>query len=587
MSYWEDRQTSRYMDGEKLINLYYRDLEKAFIQAKKEIQQTIDMFYLRYADENGVTYAKARKLLSKAEIGELNDFIAKVKANMGKYSLEVENMSIKARITRYEALEKQIDAILQGLYAVDYEHNGSLTLGQVYKDSYYKTWYNIDQYTGFHKEFAQISPALIDTYINYPFDGANFSTRLWKQKTYLQQQLMESMTTMMIQGKHPSTLSKGFAKKFQTKQWEAYRLLHTEASFMMSQATHDAYKEDGVEKYEYIATLDSKTCEVCRPLDTKKFDVDKAVVGVNMAPMHPLCRCTDAPYYDDTPTDGMTRVAKDPETGESYKAPAEMSYKEWHAEYIENNPKKALAEKKLQHEKADREQFERYKDILGEDAPETLDSFQKLKYNDNEEWKSVQALYRKTNAYNKIILKEPAITADLKKISKDTGIPMMGLEYRLKAKDSFLRKVGTESEHSLDPQRIRDTITSTNDVIRYTYQDNPLNLVNSYKNITGALQEKGYDLVRVKNFWHNKGNPYNGINCTFRLPDPKGKGYQDFEVQFHTPESYGVKDRMHKDYEAWRLLNASSPEAIALRRKMMEQSRGMEIPANIEEVKNK
>ena len=236
---------------------------------------------------------------------------------------------------------------------------------------------------------------------------------------------------------------------------------------------------------------------------------------------------------------------------------------------------------------SDYKQHERYRAILGNDVPKNFDKFQELKYNDDEGWKSAQALYRKTNAYNKIILKEPAITADLKTISKDTGVPMSGLEYRLKAKDSFLRKVGTESEHSLDPQRIKDTISSTNDVIRYTYQDNPLNLVNSYKNITGALKEKGYDLVRVKNFWHNKGNPYNGINCTFRLNDPKGKGYQDFEVQFHTSESYGIKDRMHKDYEAWRLLSASSPEAIALRRKMMEQSRGMEIPANIEEVKNK
>ncbi len=233
----------------------------------------------------------------------------------------------------------------------------------------------------------------------------------------------------------------------------------------------------------------------------------------------------------------------------------------------------------------DYKQHERYRAVLGNDVPKSFEKFRELKYNDGEGWKSAQALYRKTNAYNKIILKEPGITADLKKISNNTGVTMVGLEYRLKSKESFLRKVGTESEHSLDPQRIKDTISFTNDVIRYTYQDNPLTLVDSYKNIAGELQEKGYDLVRVKNFWNNKGNPYNGINCTFRVHDPEGKGYQDFEVQFHTPESYGVKDRMHKDYEAWRLLDAASPDAIALRRKMMEQSRGMEIPANIEEVK--
>lgn len=391
MPYWEDRQISRYKAGERLVNQYYKDLEKAFIQAKKEIQQVIDMFYMRYADENGVTYAKARKLLSKAEIGELKDFVDKVKANMGKYNLEIENMSIKARVTRYEALEKQVDVVLQQLYAVDYEYNGSLTLEQVYKGSYYQTWYNIDQYTGFHKEFAQISPSLIDTYINYPFDGAKFSTRLWKQKAYLQQQINEAMTTMMIQGKHPSTLSKGFAKKFGRGQWEAYRLLHTEASFIMSQATHDVYKEDGVDKYEYIATLDSRTCEICRPLDKKVFDTEDAVTGVNMAPMHALCRCTDAPYYEDTPKAGMKRIARDPETGESYKVPVGMSYDEWHTKYIENDPQKALAELKVLLKNGDMEQYKDYKAIFGYDIAESFAEFQDMKYTKGEKWKEVKA----------------------------------------------------------------------------------------------------------------------------------------------------------------------------------------------------
>lgn len=234
---------------------------------------------------------------------------------------------------------------------------------------------------------------------------------------------------------------------------------------------------------------------------------------------------------------------------------------------------------------SDYKQHERYRAILGNEVPKSFEKFRELKYNGGEGWQSAQALYRKTNAYNKIILKEPAITADLKKISNDSGIPMMGLEYRLKSKESFLRKVGTKSEQSLDPQRIKDTINSTDDVIRYTYQDNALSLTGSYKSVTEALEQKGYKVVEVKNHWLNKGNPYNGINCTFRAPE--SQKFQKFEVQFHTPESYSVKDRMHKDYEAWRLLSASSPEAIELRRKMMEQSRGMEIPANIEEVINK
>lgn len=228
----------------------------------------------------------------------------------------------------------------------------------------------------------------------------------------------------------------------------------------------------------------------------------------------------------------------------------------------------------------DYKQHKEYRAVCGKDVPKTFEEFRDLKYNKADEWKEKKAIYRKTNAYNRIIAKEPTITADLKKISNDTGVGMVGLDYRVKAKDSFLRKVGKESGHSLEPQIIKDTIISTNDVIRYTYQDQALTLVSSYKDVTRALEAKGYEATAVKNFWLNKGNPYNGINCTFKAPDG-----QKFEVQFHTPESFKVKDQMHKDYEKWRMLDSASPEAVALRRKMMEQSQGMEVPLDIEEVK--
>lgn len=228
----------------------------------------------------------------------------------------------------------------------------------------------------------------------------------------------------------------------------------------------------------------------------------------------------------------------------------------------------------------DYKQHKAYRVTCGKEIPKTFEEFRNLKYNKSEKWKQTKALYRKTNAYNQIVRKEPEITSDLIKISSDTGVKMTGLEYRIKTKDSFLRKVKKESGHSLDPQIIKDTISSTNDVIRYTYQDQALTLVSSYKEITRALEAKGYEATVVKNFWINKGNPYNGINCTFKTPDG-----QKFEIQFHTPESYQIKDRTHKDYEKWRVLNANSPEAVALRKKMTEQSRGMEIPAYIEEVR--
>ena len=252
-----------------------------------------------------------QKQLDKAEIGELREYIDLVMKNIGKYNQKVNNMSIKARVTRYQALEAQIDAILRELYAVDYEADAGKMMSEIYTDTYHRIWYDSDRYLGFHAEFAQTDARTVEELIKYPFNGANFSDRIWKQKNHLQSQLMESLTTMMIQSTAPQNIAKDFAKKIRVKKFDAYRLLHTESSFVMSEAIHAGYKEDGVEQHQISATLDSKICGICGRLDRKIYPVSKAVAGKNMPPFHPFCRCTDVSYYPDTPTEGQMRAVRD------------------------------------------------------------------------------------------------------------------------------------------------------------------------------------------------------------------------------------------------------------------------------------
>lgn len=332
MSYWEKRQEETYKAGEMTINQYFKGMEKSFNQAKQELQKTVESFYWRYAEENGLTYAAAQKRLDKMELKGLRDFVDKAMKNIGKYNQDVNNMSIKARMTRYQALEAQVDAILRELYAVDYQADAEEMMSGLYQETYHRTWYDADRYRGFHEQFAQIEPRTMETVLKYPFNGANFSDRLWKQKEHLQSQLMESITTMMVQGTSPQNLAKDFAKKMQAKKFDAYRLLHTEGSYVMSEATHAGYKEDGVEQYQILATLDSKTCGICGRLDGKIYPVAEAVTGKNMPPFHPFCRCTDVPYYPDTPTDGK-RAARDAD-GNGIEVPENMTYAEWKKKYL-------------------------------------------------------------------------------------------------------------------------------------------------------------------------------------------------------------------------------------------------------------
>ena len=131
MGYWQERQEAMYKAGEMQVNKYFTRLEKAFNQTRRELQKTIEAFCFRYAKENGLSFAAAQKKLDAEELGELQDFIDLAMANIGRYNQMVNNMSIKARITRYQALEAQVDAILRQLYAIVYEADAEKTMQEI------------------------------------------------------------------------------------------------------------------------------------------------------------------------------------------------------------------------------------------------------------------------------------------------------------------------------------------------------------------------------------------------------------------------------------------------------------------------
>ena len=66
----------------------------------------------------------------------------------------------------------------------------------------------------------------------------------------------------------------------------------------MNQATLDGYKEAGIEKYEFSATLDSRTSQICSELHGEVFEIKNIAVGLNYPPMHPRCRSTTIPIVD-------------------------------------------------------------------------------------------------------------------------------------------------------------------------------------------------------------------------------------------------------------------------------------------------
>lgn len=89
----------------------------------------------------------------------------------------------------------------------------------------------------------------------------------------------------------------------------------------------------GLKKYEYVATLDERTCPECGRMDGRTFNLKSAKAGVNFPPMHKNCRCVTTAVLNEEVKLEMTRRARGSD-GHSRTVPATMTYTEWWSEFV-------------------------------------------------------------------------------------------------------------------------------------------------------------------------------------------------------------------------------------------------------------
>ena len=333
--YWKKRSEDRFKAAERTVEAQQEELTRFFDDALKDTQTVIRDFWARYAKDNKISYAEAQKLLNLEELREFKDdlkaFEQLARSSVGTFNLELENLSTKSRITRYQALETNLKAIMENLTGKT-EKMIQDTAGKVCEDSFYRTLFDIDQYRGFHEDFVGIDENLIREIISQPVAGATFSQSIWRNQQNLNYRVRQTLTDAMATGRNPYELSKEFAKEFNVGRYEAYRLLYTESAAVHTDAQMRAYKADGVKQYEIVATLDSKTSKICQEMDGKQFDVDSYQKGENCPPFHPWCRTTTAPVTEGLEETG-TRAARSKTTGKTEKVSASMRYKDWKEKY--------------------------------------------------------------------------------------------------------------------------------------------------------------------------------------------------------------------------------------------------------------
>ena len=175
---------------------------------------------------------------------------------------------------------------------------------------------------------------------------------------------------------------------------------------------------------------------------------------------------------------------------------------------------------------------------------------------------------------------EPNITNFLKDVSNSENSELFGLDYRIKTKESLIRKIISDSKEK--GITAKETTNQINDILRYTMINGNESFTYKYFRIVEKMKEKGYNVIRVKNTFVD-GVTYKGINTLVQ-----SKSGDIFELQFHTPESIKVKENeLHKLYEKQRLLNKDKDKKKwdSLTEEMIQISNTIPIPKNVERIK--
>lgn len=324
-SYWERRSIERTLQAERDSLLYLRQTRRVYAASARAVTKQVRDIYATYYRDNGFDVQALRELAPQGDVRRL-------KARMRKLGLET-NLpdNYAARVNRLELLNLQ-------MRAEAYEAGQRIkaltgkSLSQAYKTGYYRTLYDTAKGIGHTPAFSQLSSSAIESVLSAKFYGKNYSERIWGRSKKLGDELQQIIGQAVTMGQSHDKTARLIRERFDVSSSAATRLIRTEVNYFENQAELEAYREMGVEEYQFVATIDIRTSEVCQGHDHKIYKVKDAKVGINMPPLHPNCRSTVVAYFGKEWAPDV-RIARNPGTGRNEYV-TNMSYGEWKQSFV-------------------------------------------------------------------------------------------------------------------------------------------------------------------------------------------------------------------------------------------------------------
>lgn len=347
-AYWRRRAEGILLEAERNTTDYLNQLNVLYRNTAEEIDRKIKKTFDTYQKDFTAEQAKQwlNEVVPKAEYDQLKNSISSMTdERMKKQTLMRLNApAYRYRITRLQNLKQQIMAELS--IAADREKQVTT---QCYVDavkySYYHTMYELQQGVGVGFSFAQLPHSTIDRLLSARWYGRNYSASIWKNRGQVATAAANVIKVGVLAGQSIPDMSKALMEQTYTNSMRnATRLVRTEVNYFSNQGAIESYKEAGIEKYEFMATLDLRTSPMCREHDGKTYLIREAAVGENYPPLHPYCRSTVAAVVGVPGLERMDkRAARNLATGKITDI-HKMTYNEWKKQYIEKSLKTGILE---------------------------------------------------------------------------------------------------------------------------------------------------------------------------------------------------------------------------------------------------
>ena len=297
-SYWLKRSEELDKVAKKVEKEVMKELSALYREAFRSIEKEVNDFMMKYAEDHKLDYTTATQTLTPIDLAEYNEKIQELHAmyrdtKSEHIKIEIDRLNARAKITRLQALQ---DAINVELTKVTHEYQMTL------EDTL------IGLFTEQYKEASELmgvmAPVInreaIKTIIEYPYAGKMFSDRIWDNKDALVKHIHQNLTVGIIRGDSVQKMARQLKKDLNVLYYQAERLVRTETNYAMNQGHKKGYEDSGVvEKYEFLAAIDSRTSKLCKDQDGKVYKLKSAVVGKNYPPLHPNCRSTVIPVLKD------------------------------------------------------------------------------------------------------------------------------------------------------------------------------------------------------------------------------------------------------------------------------------------------